>query len=121
MARERAYGFKDHKCPVCGKMFLPAPYHKWWDNEKLFCTYSCYCRHLDKKKKPFKGMPVEQYTPSGKYIRTFPTAADAALAVGLCHANLIRECCRGKQKTSGGFVWRYKREEAPTDPVESLG
>lgn len=36
---------------------------------------------------------------------------EAAKATG---ANNISSCCRGKLKTSGGYVWRYL-EEATTD------
>ena len=36
----------DQKCPVCGKNFIPAPYHYWkvkLSNEKWAntCSYSC--------------------------------------------------------------------------------
>lgn len=46
---------RDHYCPICGKLFIPAPYHYWKINGTtgqtsdgdpitygtLVCTYSC--------------------------------------------------------------------------------
>lgn len=74
-----------------------------------------------KKPKIFNGKPVEQYTPSGVYVATYESAEEAAKVIGLCRANNIRECCRGKCQRSGGYVWRYKKEETSSDAVESLG
>jgi hypothetical protein len=34
----------EHICPVCGKIFIPAPYHAYHEqkvNGKLVCSYTC--------------------------------------------------------------------------------
>ena len=35
----------ERKCPICGKNFIPAPYHRWeigyTVQHKLVCSYSC--------------------------------------------------------------------------------
>lgn len=118
----KAFGFRDRKCPECKKIFVPAPYHEWDDEEILLCSYTCYMKRMrDKKPVVRNAMQVEQYTPSGVYVATFESAEAAAREIGLMHTNNIRECCRGKCKTSGGYVWRYKKEETSSDAVESLG
>ena len=36
-------GFTPVRCPICGKMFVPAPEHAYhnYDGKKLVCSYSC--------------------------------------------------------------------------------
>ena len=37
--------FTEHKCPVCGKIYIPAAMHSWRiyknNSYKLVCTYGC--------------------------------------------------------------------------------
>lgn len=48
------FNTQERICPICGKNFIPAPYHAWkvgcnaeddlldvYGNGKLVCTYSC--------------------------------------------------------------------------------
>lgn len=41
------------ECPICGKRFVPAPFHRYklliGTKEKLVCTYSCMSRGLREK------------------------------------------------------------------------
>lgn len=53
-----------------------------------------------------KQVPVEQWTLSGEYIKTFLSIKLAKEKTG---ANDISKCCRGKYKQSGGFIWKYKK------------
>lgn len=50
--------------------------------------------------------PVVQFSIDGEVIQTWPSVAEAARRSGLDRSQ-IRRCCKGKLKTSGGFVWRY--------------
>ena len=36
-------GFVSVKCPICGKMFVPAPEHAYhtYNGKKLVCSYTC--------------------------------------------------------------------------------
>ena len=36
-------GFVSVKCPICGKMFVPAPEHAYhnYNGKQLVCRYSC--------------------------------------------------------------------------------
>ncbi len=49
---------------------------------------------------------VDMYSLDGKILLTFPSAAEARRQTGIDAAH-IRSCCKGKQKTSGGFMWKY--------------
>lgn len=51
---------------------------------------------------------VDQYTVDGKFIKTFPSIAEAETEYNIDN---ISACCKGKILSSGGFVWRYKGEE----------
>ena len=49
---------------------------------------------------------VGQFSKDGKLIRTFPSASDAARIMKVSKYS-ISDCCRGRQKTSAGFIWKY--------------
>ena len=53
-----------------------------------------------KKKKPI--LQINKVT--GEVIREFPSIKEA-IEIGGSH---ISECCKGKRKTSGGYIWKYK-------------
>lgn len=50
---------------------------------------------------------VIQYDLGGVKISEFGSAAEAGRVLGL-FASAISYCCTGKNKTSGGFKWKYK-------------
>lgn len=52
---------------------------------------------------------VLQYTKDGQFVGEYYGAAEAQRITNVtaCH---ITACCRGKLKTCGGFVWKYKKE-----------
>lgn len=50
------------------------------------------------------GKSVEQYDKAGKLLATFQSSQEAERQTGVGH---IRECCGGRLKSAGGFVWRY--------------
>lgn len=66
----------------------------------------------------YKGDPTPTYTKkyyraveqrstiTGELLNTFNSLTHAQLATGVKIHN-ISECCRGKSKTAGGFVWHY--------------
>nr|DAE36965.1 MAG TPA: intron associated endonuclease [Bacteriophage sp.]DAH34586.1 MAG TPA: intron associated endonuclease [Bacteriophage sp.] len=67
-------------------------------------------RALSGEKNP-SAKPVLQYDQEMNLLAIWRYIEEAAKATG---ANNISSCCRGKLKTSGGYVWRYL-EEATTD------
>lgn len=65
------------------------------------------------KKNTKSSMQINQYTLDGEYIRTLPSMAEAE-RLGYACAVGISLCCRGKQKQSGGYIWKY----AETDTIK---
>lgn len=51
---------------------------------------------------------INQYTKDGKFVRTWDCISNAANFVGIDKSG-IGKCCRGEQKSAGGYIWRYYR------------
>ncbi len=51
--------------------------------------------------------PVSQYSLDGNFIKSYPSAKDAALAVGLKNGSQITSVCKGHGKTAKGYIWKY--------------
>jgi hypothetical protein len=47
---------------------------------------------------------VEQYSLENQFIKEWPSIEDAKRQIG----GDIQSCCKGKQKTAGGYFWKYK-------------
>lgn len=56
-----------------------------------------------------KGRPVLQYSLDGVFLNSFATAREAERETKVDHSTIAR-CCRNKQKTAGGFCWKYEEE-----------
>ena len=50
---------------------------------------------------------VIQYSKEGKFISEFQSVMEAERQTGCNHGNIC-ECCKGKRKSAGGFIWKYK-------------
>ena len=48
--------------------------------------------------------PVLQYTKEGVLVAKYQSLTDARNQTG---SNHITDCCNGKLKTSGGYIWQY--------------
>lgn len=53
---------------------------------------------------------IEQYDTSNNYIKTWKSAASAGRELNINSSGII-SCCRGKLKTSGGYIWKYADED----------
>lgn len=53
-----------------------------------------------------KGKPVLQYTMAGEFVKRWEKALDATKELGIDQSTIGR-CCKGKQKTAGGYIWKY--------------
>lgn len=51
--------------------------------------------------------PVLQYTKDGKLVARFRGISYASRILGI-HQGNISNCCSGRHKSAGGFVWRYE-------------
>ncbi len=52
--------------------------------------------------------PVLQYDLDGNFIKEWPSGREASIRLNLKNYDSISSCCLGKQKTGGGFIWRFK-------------
>ena len=67
-----------------------------------------YKRYLVRTGLPHaKSKPVLQYSLNGEFIKEWVNASKASKELNLGYKS-INGCLRKKQKTSGGFIWKYK-------------
>lgn len=51
--------------------------------------------------------PVLQFTQDGGFVAEYQSTIEAMQQTG-CFQSAISKCCRGKRKTTGGFIWKFK-------------
>ena len=51
--------------------------------------------------------PVLQFSKTGELIAEYPSTREAERQTGCSHGNICA-CCKGKYKSCGGFIWKYK-------------
>jgi hypothetical protein len=51
---------------------------------------------------------VSQYSEKEEHIRDYSSASEAAKSLGICGSSIIKTC-KGKNKTCGGFIWKYRQ------------
>lgn len=60
------------------------------------------------------GKKVSQYTKEGQFIASFDSIVEASEKTNVTRRN-VQECVSGRNKTAGGFIWKY--EEPKDAPV----
>lgn len=73
-----------------------------WCNKQYNNTYGSRVERA--KQKLIK--TVLQYDRSGFFIREWGSLTEASSTLHI-HNGSISECCKGKRKTAGGYVWKY--------------
>ena len=68
-----------------------------------------YGKHLSEehRKKLSEAMGVNgilQYSKDGELIAEYPSTHEASRQTG-CNQSNICQCCKGKYKTAGGYIW----------------
>lgn len=61
----------------------------------------------DTNGKKSSSIAVSQYSTNNEFIASFVSGKDAERKTGVTQSN-ISACCRGKNKTAGGFIWRHQ-------------
>ena len=101
--------------------FIPNPYnlnevnHKDENPQNNFvenlewCTHSYNINYGTRTEKCSKkcSKPILQYTLDGEFVKEWESAIQAEREGGFKSRN-ITACCKGKRKSQGGFIWRYK-------------
>ena len=56
--------------------------------------------------KKWLSIPILQLTKDGTFIKEWPSLNEAGSQLGIPPTNIC-QCCKGRLKSTGGFVWRY--------------
>lgn len=87
---------QEQKCELSNRMM----------GNKIMCG-----RHLSEETKEklrhINTKTVLQYTKNGNYVNQYYSTQEAKAKTGVLH---IAECCNGKRKSAGGYLWKYKEE-----------
>ena len=72
-----------------------------------------YGKHLSEehRKKIRENNPsksVIQYSKEGDFLAEYSSTREAGRLTG-CHPTNICACCKGKYKSTGGYIWKYKQ------------
>lgn len=105
---------------LVAKAFIPNPEnlpeinHKD-ENKKNNCVENLeWMRHIDNcnygSRNERLSRKLLQYSKDGKFIMEWPGAHEVERVLGIDQGN-ISKCCKGKLKSSGGFIWKYKEKD----------
>lgn len=77
-------------------------------NNLEWCTAKENTNHGTRNKRVSRKLSKEvaQYTMQGELLNIFCSANEAERQTGAYHQH-ISKCCKGKLKTTGGFIWKY--------------
>ena len=73
-----------------------------WATAKENSNYGTRNERLSRK--------ILQYSKSGEFIREWQGALEVERVLGIDNSH-INACCRGKRKSAGGFIWKYKEKD----------
>lgn len=72
----------------------------FWCKKEMYDTYKI---NVDRTTYP---KPVSQYTLDGKFVKQYPSIAQASIETKT-NKNGIISCLKNRYKKSGGYVWKY--------------
>ncbi len=64
----------------------------------------------NKKKGEILKIPINQYTKDNRFIATYGSTAEAEKETGISRS-AICQALKGRAKTSGGYIWKYKKSD----------
>lgn len=59
------------------------------------------------------GLPVDAYSLDGRYVDSYPNIVAASEDTSTPQSSIVN-CCAGRRKSAGGYIWRYDGDDAPT-------
>lgn len=73
-----------------------------WCTEKYNTNYGTRNQKVQQK----LSKQIDQYSLDGKFLKIWPSTKQIQRDLGISNGNIC-ECCQGKRKSAGGFIWRY--------------
>lgn len=105
-SKPKPKGFGDKLSKI--RIGIPLPLGTGVKISKNKIGHSCYNdSQRGEKISKSKNKPVIQYSIDGKYIKEWESGKQASKYIQI-DSRGISLCCRGKGKTAGGFVWKFK-------------
>jgi hypothetical protein len=77
-----------------------------WLYEEDYNNNNYIKKSLNANAKRAYSKKISQYTIGGKYIRDWDSISEASRTLGI-NISHITQCCKGREKQCGGFIWRY--------------
>ena len=53
-----------------------------------------------------RSIPILQFAKDGTFVKEWPSSREAGRQLGIAQQSIC-QCCKGRLKSAGGFVWRY--------------
>lgn len=80
-----------------------------WSDSKYNCNYATRKERIAKAliNRKDQSKPVLQFDKNRNFIKEYPSLRDAERKTGI-HYQSIYSVCKGRYKTAGGYIWRYK-------------
>ena len=77
-------------------------------------NYGNHIKNITKIKIEKYGKRINQYTTDGEYLKTWDCISQTQKTLKI---NNISACLSGKQKTAGGFIWKYADEDCKNEII----
>lgn len=115
---------KERLCPECNQLFKPT----YNNSKQIYCSYKCTGKNRISNTRFEKGhiswnkdvkgysttkskKKVYQYCAyTGDFIKEWLSSKEASLSLNINNEG-IGNCCRLICKSTGGYMWRYNKEE----------
>lgn len=82
-----------------------------WKARTVNFNYEAKVNNTDYKVIAAKNMkPVNQYSKEGVFVKEWQSIKEASKAVNTSASN-ISSCIKGREKSAGGFVWKYRDQK----------
>jgi len=82
--------------------------------EKGLCVYATQTDFLHVRRRA-----VDMFSLQGEFIKTFDTVQSAAKAIAIFESSIV-DCCQGRKKSAGDFMWCYHGMGTPTPYTSNL-
>ena len=107
---------------TCKQLIEMGLYFKRPASELVFVTKSMHSKlHRELREKSWKNgrkiggkiigkkyaIPIIQFSKDGEFMKEWPSLSEAGRQLGIAQSHIC-QCCKGRNKSAGGFVWRYK-------------